>query len=95
MVVMAEGDLGLSGLPQEIQDADVADDSGDLQAGSLAGIGLARLEKQKNVVSPAPKFNCWPVSRTQNRCLRPVSEAQKMCLGRKLVPNLLPRLENG
>ena len=46
MVVMAEGDLGLQSLPQEIQTADVEDDSGDLQAGSLAGIGLARLEKE-------------------------------------------------
>ena len=46
MVVMAEGDLGLQSLPQEIQTADVEDDSGDLQAGSLAGIGLARLEKK-------------------------------------------------
>ena len=46
MVVMAEGDLGLQSLPQEIQTADVQDDSGDLQAGSLAGIGLARLEKE-------------------------------------------------
>ena len=33
-------------LAQEIQTADVEDDSGDLQAGSLAGIGLARLEKE-------------------------------------------------
>ena len=46
MVVMAEGDLGLQSLPQEIQTANVEDDSGDLQAGSLAGIGLARLEKE-------------------------------------------------
>ena len=46
MVVMAEGDLGLQSLPEEIQTADIDDDGGDLQPGSLAGVGLARLEKE-------------------------------------------------
>lgn len=46
MVVMAEGSLDLKSLPSEIQVADVEDDAGDLQAGSLAGVGLARLEKE-------------------------------------------------
>ena len=57
MVVMAEGDLGLQSLPQEIQTADVEDDPGDLQAGSLAGIGGTSRERSHTPNSRLTKGN--------------------------------------